>query len=195
MATKVLLALALTALLPLPLIAQTYSRVDVYGGYQLQALSDQNRSYDGYKIEGAVNARRDLAFVGEFAYGTQSHGEEGLRSTDRKYTYLGGFRVNIPLNRVRVFAQLLLGAYHKTTRVVGQSAFSNIAVDDTYSNNGFAFSSGAGIEFMISDLISLRPAQVDLLASKLGYQYGNSEWEKHLRYSAGIVFKLGHAGK
>jgi hypothetical protein len=117
--TKVLPAIVLTVLLPLPLIAQTYSRVDAYGGYQIQALSDQNRAYDGFKVEVAVNTARHFAFVGEFGYGEQEHGEEGITSTDTKYTYLAGPRFNFPINKVRIFTQVLFGAHHKISRSFG----------------------------------------------------------------------------
>jgi hypothetical protein len=191
MQTIVLLSLLCIVLVPFPLIAQTYPKAEAYGG--LQILLEPYRTYAGYKAEVAVNPARHLAFVGEFGYGTQDSREEGYTYTNKKYTYMAGPRFNFPISRVRIYAQILFGANHTSLRQFGEG-YADYYVDATISSNGFAISSGAGVDWAINDLISVRAAQVDWLGSRVT-QYNMHFWENHMRYSAGIIFKFGHAGK
>ena len=49
---------------------------------------------------------------------------------------------------------------------------------------------GGGVDVVVNDTISIRPAQFDLLMSRFSFE-DISLWESMFRYSAGIVFKFG----
>jgi hypothetical protein len=207
MLTKALRLLPIIILLPLSLIAQTYPRMEAYGGFQ--SLWEPHYLYGGFKAEAAVNLNRHFAFVGEFGYGNNAKGTDGYVFVDKRHTYLTGPRFNFPIGKVRIISQILFGTNHQTYRQYGSGPFAGnqYYVDHTSSSTSFAFSAGAGIEMTINDWFSVRVAQIDLLETRVKEYMGSTltqgtwvpryrnVWEDKMRYSAGIVFKFGKAGK
>jgi hypothetical protein len=207
MLNKVLHLLPLFVLLPLPLIAQTYSRIEAYGGFQ--GLWEPDQSHGGVRAETAVNLTPKFGLVGEFGYGSNTKATEGYTFVDKRYTYLMGPRLNFPVNKVRIISQILFGANHQIYRQYGLGPFpqNQNAIDQTTAATFFSFSAGAGIETEINDRFSVRIAQIDLLETRIKEFMGSSLiqgvwvphyrhlWEDKLRFSAGVVFKFGKAGK
>jgi hypothetical protein len=207
MLTKVWRLLPIIILLPLSLIAQTYPRMEAYGGYQ--SLWEPQHAHAGFKVESAVNINRHFAVVGEFGYGNNAQGMEGYTFVDKRNTYLAGPRFSFPIGKVRIISQILFGANHQINRQYGSGPFplNQNYIDQTTSGTFFAISAGAGIEMAINNRFSVRVAQIDLLETRVKEFMGatltqgtwvpfyRSLWEDKMRFSVGVVFKIGKAGK
>jgi peptidoglycan-associated lipoprotein len=79
-------------------------------------------------------------------------------------------------SRVTPFAQVLLGGARTSVSAFGASG----------STNGFAFSTGGGVDLGVTKHIALRP-QLDYLGMRVGSNTLNT-----VRGSFGIVFRFGN---
>jgi hypothetical protein len=178
-------------LFSLPIAAQEFSRVELYGGFQ--AINEPGLILPGFRAEIAGNFSPTIGLVGEFSFGTTTHREEGIQDISKEYTFLAGPRFSYQAKTFRVFAYLLAGAAHLSiTR-----EFGYMPSDTYWTKTGFAASAGLGLELIINNRISARLVQVDWLAAKL-YDRGNGvdvNWAHQFRYSSGIVLKFGRAHK
>jgi len=178
-------------LFALPILAQEHPRSEIYGGFNVMLEPDM--TIPGFRAEGAVNLNQVVGLVGEVSFGTTSRGEEGIRDTTKEYFFLAGPRFSYRTKQFRVFASVLAGVGHES---IHRDSLNGIS--ETYwSKAGPAMSAGIGFDVRINDWISARPAQADWLAAKFN-DIGNSRdtaWAHRFRYSAGIVFKLGHIGR
>jgi hypothetical protein len=165
---KLLVAIAVCGLFcALPLFAADTPKAEVFGGYQL--LHQEGLSMSGFNgaVEGNIN--KSFGIVGDFGMGIKS-------TPDIKvYSYMAGPRFSYRAEKVRLFAQALVGG---------------VSVNEGTTENDFGMMFGGGIDLPLNKNISLRPAEFDWLTARSS---GGTvvDWSNHLRFSAGIVFKLG----
>lgn len=162
---KIVLAVALAGLSALPLCAQEVPSAEVYGGYQL--LYNEGESVHGFTAAFEKNVTSVVGIVGDFGFAN-----DATDSGAEAYSFTGGPRFSFRTDKVKPFGHALFGLY----RLAGSSDFLMMF--------------GGGVDFPLSDSVSIRPAQVDLVSSREA-----GTWNSALRYSAGIVFKLGSQSK
>jgi len=115
------------------------------------------------------------------------------------FTYLFGPQLKFRRQRFEILTDTLIGAAH--SNVYG-TAFKTLCqptatgcpgIKNAPSNNGWAVLLGGGIDFPINHTISIRPAQLDYLLTRFGnfFTEANAN-QNNFRYSAGVVFNLGH---
>ena len=183
---KLLVAIVLFSLLSIPVFAQDVPKFEAYGGYQL-LRHPGGEGYDSYIINGFTaafegNLKPFFGIVGEFGYGRKSWDELYINETESFTTYLFGPRFGYRTDKFRIFGHYLLGGLHYSDEYTDEGTY-------TYTDNNFAQAIGGGIDISLGKMISIRPAQVDLLSIK--WSDGDySEWENVFRYSGGVVFKF-----
>lgn len=182
---KLIVTIALSSLFCIPVLAQDTPAVEVYGGYQLLHHGGGTYgelTYDSYNLNGFLasvegNVKPYFGIVGEFGYNRKSWDE--YSETESFTTYLFGPRVSYRAEKFRVFGHYLLGGAHYKDDYTGGS----------YTDNLFTQAVGGGIDITISDLISVRPAQIDMVSVR--WTDAGTYWENHFRYSGGVVFTFG----
>lgn len=98
-------------------------------------------------------------------------------------TFTFGPRVTVPVHKkVRAFGQVLFGVAHGSG---SQFPEGNSLVP---SANSFALNLGAGADYSLNRLISIRPLQLEYLRTQLPNT--TSGWQSSLRLGAGITFHL-----
>ena len=196
-----------------PASAQDYPRAEVYGGYQLLDDEDlihditygQGLDIDGYdRLHGfnaavEYNIRKWMGVVGEVGHGRSSlslgDDNAGRPIWSAQYrrnqtSFLFGPRFSYRAGRIRAFGQLLLGgnrSNHSYTYTVTNELGFQAGSAASFSNTDFALALGGGLDVSLGNRISIRPVQLDLLTICA------DETMHQLRYSAGVVFKLGSA--
>jgi hypothetical protein len=180
---RILITIVLAAVLPAILSAQDYPKAEVYGGYtMLRETAEDAQTFQGFIGAIEANISKSFGIVGEFGMGMKSFNvEEGIDQDMKQSTFLAGPRFSFRTHRLRVFTQILAGVNHISGGVNG-TASSGI--------NAFTFGVGAGLDFSICKRISIRPVQIDYLASRMNIE-GATGWMKNLRYSGGLVIKFG----
>ena len=185
---KLLVAVAVLSLFCIPALAQDTPKVEVFGGYQYirdtGGLFIDGLSYHGFSAAVEGNVASFLGIVGEFGYfrHTESAGDESATLSGMPFMF--GPRVGYRGERFRVFGHYLLGG----TRVSLDTTPSD--PDAEGSETFFSQAIGGGIDLVLSDIISIRPAQFDYLSVR--FTEGDmSRWENHFRYSGGVVFTFG----
>ncbi|MBN2339057.1 MAG: hypothetical protein JXP48_11010 [Acidobacteria bacterium] len=174
MRKSVLIAL-LVLCSPLVLKAQDTPKAEVFGGYQYLYFEEEGMNGVTAAVEG--NVHPNIGIVGEFGLATKSFpGDERFTPV----TFMGGPRFSYRGDKFRVFGHALAGGFRYA---VSQG---DASVSEVY----FATTLGGGLDVSLSDRISIRPAQVDLINLRVTYE-DESNWYGELRYSAGIVFKFG----
>jgi outer membrane immunogenic protein len=121
--------------------------------------------------------------VGEFAAQHASNVDgSGLNLT--LTSYLAGPRYQIrSSNRVRPFAQILLGMAHAS----GSYAPGTIGYPG--APNAFAMTAGGGLDVFVTEKVGLRLPQVDYYLTN--FDNAVNKHQNNLRVSAGITFRFG----
>lgn len=143
--------------------------------YDYQRTGNGGSSYVEY------NLNKTFGLVADFAgYANTRKGID-----DKVLTYLFGPRFNWRHSRLNPYAQFLFG---------GGYAWSG---PNNTTQNAFAMASGGGLDYNLTRLISIKPIQVEYVMTQfdsaaLGPRGGNfGGHQNDIRYSAGVVFKLG----
>ncbi len=165
--------------------AQETPKAEVFGGYSYLRANQVSAAGCCFNMNGgigsvAIHSNSWLSWVGEV--GGYKNGNVHSTSTDLTLvSYLFGPRLSYSKTRIMPFAQALVGGAH-----AGGSLYTTAGLS---SSNGFAVSTGGGLDIKVSRLLALRLIQADYLFTKL--QNGTNDRENNLRLSAGIVLRFG----
>ncbi len=158
---KLLLAIALICLFSMPLFAQDLTKAEAFGGLAFHRMNGDGSVGLVGALEGNIN--NTYSVVGELGVGFN----EGQKS----FTFMGGPRISYrEVEKVRIFGEFLVGGFAMTGN----------------NGSGFALAFGGGLDYSVTDKISLRPVQFDFIKG-----HDNGWTPMDYRYAAGIVFKLG----
>jgi hypothetical protein len=113
------------------------------------------------------------------------------------FTYLFGPQIKVRAHHVQPYAHLLFGGAH--TNVYG-NAFKTLCqplVNGCTFSKGptaeaFAMDFGGGVDIPVAKHFAIRPAQFDYLLTRFSNPFTGANNQNNFRYSAGIVFALGH---
>jgi opacity protein-like surface antigen len=162
------------------------SRLELYGGYYYVRFKinanlpgvppSQTFNANGGGAQFEYNANRWLGIVGDLAgYGATSTVNGAL--VGGALTYLVGPRLNFRLPTVTPFAQALFGGI-ATTSGIGISG----------DQNNFAMTAGGGIDFRVSQYVSIRPVQAEYFMTRV--PNGLNGRENNFRIGAGVVLRF-----
>jgi hypothetical protein len=127
----------------------------------------------GYVEYNLTNSVGLVADIGGYA-NTRS----GLN--DEAMTYLFGPRFNWRHARLTPYVQFLFGGIYAWT-----------PTGPTSTQNAFATAAGGGLDYQFSNHFSVKPIQVEYVMTQLPNSLGFGGHQNDLRYSAGVVFRLG----
>jgi len=197
---KLLVAMALFSLLCIPAVAQDVPIFEVFGGYSLLHLNENDEldsssmTHHGFivAVEGNANANVGIVFESGFYQATERWEEFDLTGDCRwrHVPILFGPRFGYRTEKFRVFGHYLLGKVF--TSYIDKD--DEGTVWEEYCNSNFGHLIGGGIDITLSNSISIRPAQFDFIGVKVSEAEGDwrvNTWQKGFRYSAGVVIKLG----
>jgi opacity protein-like surface antigen len=166
-------------------VAADAPAVEVFGGYTFvrvdttTAFDVEKNSFDlnmnGWRGAVAFNANKWAGFVADFGGHYGSVESEDIRA----YSVMVGPRFAVRKGAVTPFFQALFGFAHVTADEGSQNDFRE---------NDFAMAFGGGLDVNVNSLLAVRPVHVEYFTAKAG---SNGHFSDNLRYSAGIVIKLG----
>ncbi len=175
--------------------AQAQDKIEVFGGYSYLRAStswdetllcpgppcavtivNPKLNLNGWEVSGVFKPNRWLGLGADFSghYGSFNGASYHLQ------TYLFGPQISLP-GKISPFAHVLVGGAHATS---GTGIIPNFFVTPANGrpNNGFAAAFGAGIDIKIAPFVSLRPVQIDYLATRF-----DSSTQSQPRFSTGVV--------
>ena len=218
---KLLVLLVLVFLAGSVVMAQEVPTAEAYLGYTFMRVntSSQVNSFTPSGGLGAfqVNFNKNFGVVAEFG-GTYKEGisiagpDRALEQT--QFTYLFGPRMFVnKAGRISPFFEFLVGGIHNSRSFAvantvippGFSVPSGVTMDVgatttrfRSTQNAYAMAIGGGLDLKLSNLIAVRPIQLDYLPSHFsplnltGVGIPNdTRWQHNLRYSGGITFRFG----
>jgi len=189
---RVLFAVALLGLFCLPLYAQDTPKAQIFGGYGL--IHEEGFDAHGFTAEVEGNVSKTFGIAGDFGFGRVSQGAsiEGINvsASVKEYLFMGGPRFSYGAQKGRAFFHYLVGGM----RMNATGSASGLSAGTTFS--GFAMAIGGGVDISLNDKVSIRPAMLDWLRVRSSEKTIAgvtipAMWGNQIRYSAGIVFKLG----
>lgn len=206
---KVMLSLlAFVSLFGAPANAQEPApKFEVFAGYSYvrgvpsadAAIGDV--SLNGGKASVGYRFNNWLSGVADFgAYHTGSIRGSGVDGT--LSTYLFGPRFSYHhFRRITPFGEVLFGVGHAGTAVFNLAgidssqngvAFSNAGnvFSTASSQNAFAMTVGGGVDYRVSNRLSVRVAQVDYLLTRFNELGFGTETQNNLRVSTGVAFRF-----
>ena len=140
------------------------------------ANGDYQRNGNGGSGYFEYNLNRIVGLVGDIGgYANTSSGKNG-----RLLTYMFGPRFNWRHSRLNPYVQFLFG---------GAYLWNNPHYSTT--QNAFATAAGGGLDYRLTDHIAIKPIQVEYVMTQLNSANGFGSHQNDVRYSAGVVFRLG----
>jgi len=136
--------------------------------------NDSQRTGNGGSGYFEYNLNRSWGLVGDVG------GYANTRKSDRLMTYMFGPRYNWRHSRLTPYAQALFGGAH----LWNGPSYSR-------TQNGFAMAVGGGLDYLLTNHIAIKPAQVEYVLTRLDSANGFGGHQNDIRYSAGVVFRLG----
>jgi len=176
--------------------AQETPKVEAFGGYSYLGLSQQPRlrfesaALNGWKGSLKLNLTQRIGILADFSghYGNLAitpNGMGRLSVSRRQHTYLFGLETQIfSASRVELNARALLG--------VSQTSHSTLPQwMPPVAGSVFAAAFGASVDYRITDRLSYRILEPELLVTRLGSATTNNWQQYNLRLSSGLVFSSG----
>jgi hypothetical protein len=139
------------------------------------ANQDRQRTGNGGSGYFEYNVNRVLGLVGDIG------GYANTRIDDRLLTYMFGPRFNWRHARVTPYVQFLFG---------GAYVWNDLNTVST-TQNAFAMASGGGLDWTLTKHIAVKPIQVEYVMTQIDSTKGFGSHQNDVRYSAGVVFRLG----
>ena len=142
--------------------------------YVNSSANDNQRTGNGGSGYFEYNLNRSWGLVADVG------GYANTRKDDRLMTYLFGPRYNFRFSRWTPYAQALFGGAH----LWNGPAYG-------HNENGFAAAFGGGVDYRLTNHIALKPIQVEYVLTRLDNPNTFGGHQNDIRYSAGVVFRLG----
>lgn len=161
---------------------QEVTKAEVSGGLSFLHANTADGQCACFSLVGGstsfvINRSERLSAVADVSY-VQSSNINNSGYSLGLLTFMAGPRVSFRGQRVTVFGQVLSGGVH------ADSPFS--------SGIGFAGSAGGGVDWRMSRRISWRILQADYLLTRV--YNGSNDIQNNVRFTTGIVFRLGYQG-
>jgi len=160
-------------------VAQDVPIAEIYLGYAYARCDSQEEDFscnlNGWNGSVSFSANKHVGVVLDFGgyYGTMDD------SLDvNMHSVMIGPKFTFRRERVTPFIQALVGLAHPNVKM---------GPEIVLKENDFGMAFGGGVDIDVTDLIAVRPVQVDYFVIKSG-----SDMLDNFRYSGGIVFKLGN---
>lgn len=123
------------------------------------------------------NVNKTLGLVADF--GGYANTRTGI--DDKVMTYMFGPRFNLRRGKFTPYAQFLFG---------GGYLFNN-HYGIAQSQNAFATAAGGGLDWQVTNHMAIKPIQVEYVMTQLATPNGFGNHQNDVRYSAGVVFRVG----
>jgi opacity protein-like surface antigen len=158
----------------------TFTRVNP-GGYLTSYNANGGTGFVEYNVNHVLGLVADLGanYIGNV---------NGVAIDNTTFTYLFGPRINWRTSRLTLYAQTLVGGARFSNAFDPGSPFPIIGG----SENTFAAAIGGGVDYRLTDRLAVKPIQVEYFMTQLPSSFVNvTQVQNNLRYSAGIVFRIG----
>jgi opacity protein-like surface antigen len=177
--------LAVVSLFGVSAYAQDTPKVDIFAGYSYLRENPSTAGVSSFSMNGgsasiAYNANNWLSGVADF--GAYHNGNIlGTGTSGTISTYLFGPRISYRRHeRITPFGEVLFGVAHASASIAGTSG----------SDNAFAMSVGAGVDYKLGTHFAIRPVKVDYLMTRFNETGTGGQTQNNLRVSTGIVFRF-----
>jgi hypothetical protein len=209
-----ILAIAAVLMLGVTALAQEFPRTEVgvnysYARYAPSASYSKGHSLNGGGGSVTVNWNEFLGIKVDLqGYGSNETsfnippnnifpGGLSGKVQGNLFTYQFGPQFKVRAHKFQPYAHLLFGGAH--TNVYG-NAFKTLcqplpgacAVSKAPTSDAFSMTFGGGVDVPVSHTISIRPAEFDYFLTRFSNPLTGTNNQNNFRYSAGIVFTLGH---
>jgi opacity protein-like surface antigen len=139
------------------------------------ANQDRQRTGNGGSGYFEYNVNSVLGLVADFG------GYANTRVNERLLTYMFGPRFNWRHARLTPYVQFLFG---------GAYVWNDLNKAST-TQNAFALASGGGLDYHLTRHISIKPIQVEYVMTQIDSTKGFGSHQNDVRYSAGVVLRVG----
>jgi opacity protein-like surface antigen len=190
-----LFAVILLSFSVMAMAADEFPRMEVFGGYSYVrcdntffSVRDTSKpcNYDGFNLSVAANGTKWLGVEGSLSGAfDRASSSLAINSTDhpsfrhrQMFSFLFGPRVTVRSGKVTTFVHGLFGS----SRVSPGMFFPY--------DNSFTMALGGGFDIAAYKNVSIRPVQIDYLTIKEGKPFTDN-----LRYSVGVVYRIGESSK
>ena len=107
------------------------------------------------------------------------------------FTYMFGPELKFRMGKLEPFAEVLLGGAHSNLYANACGKISGLCVSKSPSNNAFAFDVGGGVDFAVTEKISIRIVDADYVLTRFGNNFtGGNNSQSNFRFQTGVQFRF-----
>lgn len=175
----------------------SYSKAEVFLGYQYQHATYDNLGLGGYNTNG---------FAGQFVYYPKSwvgivgdvdmgyvHDLNGFPAGGALRTYMGGVKAGMEHGPLHFYGQFLIGVAQLSPDLANNYYFYTggpVSSGGQLSSTGYAFSVGGGVDARIAHHLYVRLGELDYLGTHFNDPFGDRFRQNNFQYKTGIVFRF-----
>jgi hypothetical protein len=145
------------------------------------AFVSTHPNFNGYEFSATYKV---IPWLGATADFSGNYGSVAGTSRGHLQTFLFGPELSLP-GKVSPFVHALFGVAHESIGAGTSPNGGNPVVISPASGNAFATAIGGGIDLRVAPFLSVRPIQLDYLATRFG-----SATQNQPRVSAGVVLRF-----
>lgn len=165
-------------------------QTEIFGGYSYLRTNGSN--LHGFDTAVTFNLNHWAGFTsevnGQYARESVSVGGVNASAKTNMYNVLFGPTVSHRTSgRAVPFARALFGISRISAGGSGSAFGQSFSLSG--SDTGLGVALGGGVDFAVTDTVSIRPVQIDYVLTRVGGGHVNS-----FRYAAGLVFRVGQKG-
>jgi opacity protein-like surface antigen len=107
------------------------------------------------------------------------------------FTYMFGPQLKARMGKLEPFAEVLLGGAHSNFYGNACSKLTGLCGSKSPSNNAFSFSVGGGMDFAVSEKITIRIVDADYVLTRFGNNFtGGNNSQSNFRFQTGVQVRF-----
>lgn len=203
MTVRFLFVFALALLLSGVAIAQEDHKIEVTGDYSYFRFNPGLPSYfNSHSLNGGggqvtffitpnIGLAGDLQGYGSYTQCTKPGAIIQGCASGNLFTYMFGPQLKARMGKLEPFGEVLLGGAHSNLYGNACSKISGLCESKSPSNNAFSLAVGGGVDFAVTEKITIRIVDADYVLTRFGNNFtGGNNSQSNFRFQTGIQFQF-----
>ena len=203
MKVRFILVLAVALQLCGRAIAQEDHKIEVTGDYSYFRFNPGlSRYFNSHSLNGGggdvtyfltsmIGVKADLQGYGSYTQCTKPSAPISGCAQGNLFTYMFGPELKFRMGKLEPFAEVLVGGAHSNLYANACGKISGLCVSKSPSNNAFAFDVGGGVDFAVTEKISIRIVDADYVLTRFGNNFtGGNNSQSNFRFQTGVQFRF-----
>lgn len=203
MKVRFLFVFALALLLGGVTMAQEDHKIEVTGDYSYFRFNPGlSKYFNSHSLNGGggqvtffitpnIGLAGDLQGYGSYTQCTKPGAIIQGCASGNLFTYMFGPQLKARMGKLEPFGEVLLGGAHSNLYANACSKISGLCGSKSPSNNAFSLAVGGGVDFAVTEKITIRIVDADYVLTRFGNNFtGGNNSQSNFRFQTGVQFRF-----